>query len=110
MFGQGLSDFYDIHNAQPDSNGLIEAALIPLGDLVLYPNMVTPLFVSRERSLEAVTAAPGKQQTVSGIAQINARLPDPHPHDIDVFRPDMALGLVVLIPHATSSARPPRRP
>src|SRR5450432_3038425 len=103
MFGQGLNDFYGIHDAQPDSSGLIEAVLIPLGDLVLYPNMVTPLFVSRDRSLEAVTAAQGKQQTVIGIAQINAGLPDPQPNDLYVFGTEMALGRLMRMPDGTTS-------
>ena len=35
----------------------IVAPLLPLRDVVVYPNMVTPLFVGRDRSIRAVNVA-----------------------------------------------------
>src|SRR5712692_1236743 len=103
MFGQGLHDFYNVHDAVVDRNGLIEAALIPLRDMVLYPNMVTPLFVGRDRSLAAITAAQAKEQTVIGVAQIDSTLPDPMPNDLYVLGTEMALGRLMRMPDGTTS-------
>jgi ATP-dependent Lon protease len=103
MFGQGINDFYNVRDAEPDGNGLIEAVLIPLRDMVIYPNMVTPLFVSRERSLAAITAAQAGEQTVIGVAQIDASLPDPQPDDLYVFGTEMALGRLMRMPDGTTS-------
>src|SRR5689334_5476269 len=82
MFGQGLHDFYNVRDARTDTDGLIEAALIPLTDMVLYPNMVTPLFIERERSLAAITATQAKEATIIAVAQINASVADPTPDDL----------------------------
>ncbi|MEP7284461.1 MAG: endopeptidase La [Chloroflexota bacterium] len=103
MFGQGLSDFYNVHDADTDSEGLIDAVLIPLRDMVLYPNMVAPLFVGRDRSLAAIMAAQGKEQTVIGVAQIDTSLPDPQPNDLYVFGTEMALGRPMRMPDGTTS-------
>ena len=70
MMGYGENDFFDVKDAEPDENGLIEAPLIPLRDLVVYPNMVTPLFVTREASLQAIQSAQINNQTVIGVAQL----------------------------------------
>jgi hypothetical protein len=40
LIGHSLNDFYNIHDAAPDAEGLIEIILIPLADMVVYPNMV----------------------------------------------------------------------
>ncbi|HID51924.1 MAG TPA: hypothetical protein EYP41_07810, partial [Anaerolineae bacterium] len=42
---------------QIDGDGLITCAFLPLRDIVLFPQMVMPLFIGRERSLSAVRAA-----------------------------------------------------
>jgi ATP-dependent Lon protease len=103
MFGQGLHDFYNVRDAKVDANGLIEAALIPLRDLVLYPNMVTPLFIERERSLAAITAAQAREATIIAVAQINTNATDPIPNDLYVFGTEMALGRLMKMPDNSTS-------
>src|SRR5215813_4471802 len=103
MFGQGLNDFYNVQDAELDDNGLIEAALIPLRDMVVYPNMVSPLFVGRDRSLAAISAAQSREQTVIGVGQIDPSLPDPKPDDLFVFGTEMALGRLMRMPDGTTS-------
>jgi ATP-dependent Lon protease len=92
MIAPGLNDFYNVHDAEPNADGLIEAVLIPLRDLVLFPNMVSPLFVGRERSLAAISAAHDLEETAIGVAQLNIDVTDPTPEDLNVFGTEMALG------------------
>ena len=92
MIAPGLNDFYNVHDAEPNADGLIEAVLIPLRDLVLFPNMVSPLFVGRERSLAAISAAHDREETAIGVAQLNIDVTDPMPDDLNVFGTEMALG------------------
>jgi ATP-dependent Lon protease len=102
MFGQGINEF-NVRDAEVDENGLIEAVLIPLRDLVVYPNMVTPLFVGRDRSLAAITAAQGHEETVIGVGQIDPGIPDPKPDDLYNFGTEMALGRLMRMPDGTTS-------
>lgn len=103
IMGYGENDFYDIRNAELDADGLIEAPLIPLRDLVVYPNMVTPLFVGRESSLLAIQAAQAEGRTVIGVAQRDVNVPNPMPDDLYRMGTEMAMGRVMRMPDGTVS-------
>ena len=51
--------------------------LLPLRDVVVYPHMVIPLFVGRERSIEALEAAMSGDKQVLLVAQRNPADDDP---------------------------------
>jgi ATP-dependent Lon protease len=103
IMGYGEHDFYDVQDAAQDDDGLIEAPLIPLRDLVVYPNMVTPLFVGREKSLLAIQAAQAANQTVIGVAQQDASIPAPNADDLFTIGTEMAMGRVMRMPDGTVS-------
>ena len=46
-----------------------EFPILPLKDVVIYPHMVIPLFVGRERSVKALEAAMAESQQVLLVAQ-----------------------------------------
>lgn len=46
--------------------------VLPLRDVVVYPHMVIPLFVGREKSINALEAAMAKGQQIFVVAQHNA--------------------------------------
>jgi ATP-dependent Lon protease len=54
------------------SSSVIILPLLPLRDVVVYPHMVLPLFVGRERSIEALEDAMGNDKQVLLVAQRNA--------------------------------------
>jgi len=54
------------------SSSVIELPLLPLRDVVVYPHMVLPLFVGRERSIEALESAMADNKQVLLVAQRNA--------------------------------------
>src|SRR3990167_4924573 len=55
----------------------IELPLLPLRDVVAYPHMVIPLFVGREKSIEALEAAMTGEKQILLIAQNNPADDDP---------------------------------
>ena len=61
---------------------LIELPLLPLRDVVVYPHMVLPLFVGRERSIEALEDAMATDKQVLLVAQRNATDDNPGVDDI----------------------------
>jgi ATP-dependent Lon protease len=58
--------------------------LLPLRDIVIFPHMVVPLFVGREKSLGALgeATARGENQEVFLSAQRWPEIPEPAPQDI----------------------------
>jgi len=56
--------------------------LIPLRDLILFPNLVVPLFVGRERSINALEEAMRGEHLVALVTQKAAETQDPQPEDV----------------------------
>ncbi len=56
--------------------------LIPLRDLTLFPNLVVPLFVGRERSIKALEQAMREHHLVALVTQHHAEVQDPEPGDL----------------------------
>ncbi len=56
--------------------------LVPLRDIVVFPFMVIPLFVGREKSVRALEKAMAEQKSIFLAAQRNANTNDPQPGDI----------------------------
>jgi len=59
-----------------------EMPLLPLRDVVVYPHMVIPLFVGRDRSIQALEAATKGNKRILLATQREATLDDPTKEDI----------------------------
>jgi ATP-dependent Lon protease len=60
----------------------INLPLLPLRDVVVYPHMVIPLFVGREKSIQALETAMNDNKKVLLVAQREAANDDPRIEDI----------------------------
>ncbi len=56
--------------------------ILPLRDVVVYPHMVIPLFVGREKSIKALETAMEKDKQILLVAQKSAAQDDPQPGDV----------------------------
>ena len=56
--------------------------VLPLRDVVVYPHMVIPLFVGREKSIVALNRAMDAGKRILLVAQEAADLDDPQPADL----------------------------
>ena len=70
-----MSDYQDNLLAEPQDRQLIP--VLPLRDVVVYPHMVIPLFVGREKSILALEAAMAANKKILLLAQKNAEVDDP---------------------------------
>jgi ATP-dependent Lon protease len=59
-----------------------EVPVLPLRDVVVYPHMVIPLFVGRDKSIRALDAAMATDKQILLIAQKSADVDDPHVKDL----------------------------
>ncbi len=56
--------------------------LLPLRDIIVFPHMVSQLFVGRERSINALDSAMSQGKEIFLAAQKNAKTHEPTPEDI----------------------------
>jgi len=59
-----------------------EYPLLPLRDVVVFPHMVVPLFVGRDKSIQALEAAMEGSKEILLVAQKDAATDEPGPKDV----------------------------
>ncbi len=101
---QRTEELYRIPSMEAKADGLIEAAVLPLRDMVIFPRMVSPIFVGREASLLAVKEAHHKEQTVIGLTQRDPELDEPGSEDFLPIGVEMAVGRLLNMPDGSHSA------
>ncbi len=65
-----------------EKDKLLTLPLLPLRDMVLFPQMVAPLFIGREKSVEAIKKAMEDNQEIFLSAQKDAKVDEPGRKDI----------------------------
>jgi len=102
-FSRRSQELYEVEDALQDDEGLIECPILPLRDVVLYPNMVTPLFVSHDPTLLAIEEASRRGQTMIAVAQRDPHLEDPTPDDLYPVGTEVAITRPMRLPDDTVS-------
>ncbi len=74
-----IPKFFKEEDVQSSKNIL---PLLPLRDIVIFPHMVAPLFVGREKSVNALTDAMNKEKNVFLATQTKAGIDNPGENDI----------------------------
>ena len=97
-------ELYSVQDLVPDEQGMIEGAVLPMRDVVIYPHMISPLFVNRDLTIWAIDEVQGKNQTIIALTQ---RDPDDEQLGPDSFFPigvEMAVGRLLNMPDGSHSA------
>ena len=63
----------------------IERPLLPLRDIVVFPNMVIPLFVGRDKSIAALNEVMKKDKKIILVTQKNSEIDDPKKTDVFMY-------------------------
>jgi ATP-dependent Lon protease len=107
-FGETLhrrtEELYNVPDAPLDEDGLIECPVLPLRDLVVFPHMVSPIFVGREASMIAIEEAQLNDQTVIALTQRDPDIDEPVPDDFIPVGVEIAVGRLLSMPDGSSSA------
>src|SRR3954465_13739344 len=64
------------------TTGSQKLPLLPLRDLIIFPHMMMPLFVGREKSINALEEAMAKQIDIVLAAQKDAKTNNPNPEEV----------------------------
>jgi len=65
-----------------DAENIVTLPVLPLRDIVVFPNMIVPLFVGRDRSVRALEAVMQGSKEILLVAQKDATVDDPGERDI----------------------------
>jgi ATP-dependent Lon protease len=67
---------------KPANDNLKEYPVLPLRDIIVFPNSAIPLFVGREKSINALEAVTTKYKKIILVAQKNADVDDPQGKEV----------------------------
>jgi ATP-dependent Lon protease len=70
---QRTEELYQLPDAETDKDGLIELPALVMRDMVVFPHMVSPIFVAQGVNLHAMQAAQAEFKT---LIALNVRQPD----------------------------------
>ncbi len=82
---------------------IIEAPVLPLRDMVIFPRAITPLSVGRDRSLRALDVARGNDGVAIALAQRSGDAADPRPSDLYEIGTVVSIGRTLAMPDGSIS-------
>jgi ATP-dependent Lon protease len=103
---------YDLDFGLFDMNGIPDEGedslpddlpLLPLRDTVVFPHMMTPLVVGRDRSIKAVEAAVGGDNLIVVVAQRDPEVQEPGLEDLFTIGVEMVVGRTLRMPDGTTN-------
>src|SRR5512138_2217254 len=100
---QRTEELYRVPNHEIDENGVFEALVLPMRDLVVFPHMVSPIFVDNEAAILTLQTAHERNQTVIGLTQKDPDKENPKAIDFLPIGVEMAVGRLLSMPDGNSS-------
>jgi ATP-dependent Lon protease len=94
-----LEKEFDI-SIDPDESE-VELPVLPVRDTVVFPRMLTPLFVGRDRSMLSLEASLTEDSELIVVAQRDIDLEDPTPEDLYDVGTEVVVGRVLKMPDSS---------
>jgi ATP-dependent Lon protease len=96
---------FNIDGLPDDGEELLseDLPLLPLRDTVVFPQMMTPLLVGRDRSLKAVEEAVNDNHHLIVVAQRDPEVQEPGLEDLHPIGVEMVVGRVLRMPDGTTN-------
>jgi len=97
-----LDERDDRHDAWAEIE-IMEYPVLPLRDMVVFPQMVAPIFVGRDRSVKALEAAMADDDLLLVVTQRNGEAQDPGVDDLYTVGTEFLIGRVLRMPDGTTN-------
>lgn len=81
----------------------VELPVLPVRDTVVFPRMLTPLFVGRDRSVLALEAALVEKSQLVVVTQRDADQEDPQPADLYSIGTEVVIGRMLRMPDGSTN-------
>lgn len=94
---------FDVDNVDVELNGLVNFPLVPVRDTVVFPRILSPLFVGREQSMRAVEAALSADSHLVVATQRDPDIDNPSLEDLYPVGSEIVVGRILRMPDGTFS-------
>ena len=89
---QRTEELYRIPDGELDEDGTLERSVLVLRDIVIYPRMVSPIFITPGENLNSAIKAQNLGQTMIALVQQNPKEEEPEPEDFLPIGVEIAVG------------------
>ena len=79
----------------------VKLPLLPLRDIVVFPNMVIPLFVGRDKSINALNEGMKGDKKIVLVTQKNSEIDDPKKNDVFMYGCESNILQLLKLPDGT---------
>ncbi len=101
---QRTEELYRVPDAESDENGLIECYSMVMRDIVVFPHMVSPIFVVPGQNLIAIQEAQYNDETMIALVMKDPEIENPTTEDFLPIGIEIAVGRLLNIPDGNNSA------
>ena len=103
FLGPMMGPLEDEFDEVEEDNDEQEYIVIPLRDSVVFPQMMAPIFIGRDRSLRAIEAAMAGDLPVMVVAQRDEDREDSEPEDLYTIGTEVVIGRTLRMPDGSTS-------
>ncbi len=101
---QRTEELYRIDNAETDRDNVFECNAILLRDIVVFPHMISPIFIVPGENLFSIQDAQFNERTVVALVQSDPDEENPAPEDFLNVGVEVAVGRLLSLPEGNNSA------
>ena len=101
---QRTEELYRVPDSEPDPDGLIECSVFVMRDMIVFPRMISPIFVEPGANLLAIQEAQIDETTMIALIQQDAEIDEPGPEDFLPIGVEIAVGRLLSLADGNSSA------
>lgn len=101
---QRTEELYQVPSAEADENGMIECAVLILRDMVVFPRMVSPIFIVPGPNLVAIQETQYNFETMVALILRDPDVENPKPEHLLDVGVEVAVGRMLSLPDGNSSA------
>ncbi len=101
---QRTEELYRIPDSETDEDGYLELSALVLRDIVVFPRMISPIFVTPGSNLLAIQDAQYNFQTMVSLVQRDPEVEEPNPEDLLPIGVELAVGRLLNMPDGNNSA------
>lgn len=101
---QRTDELYEIPDSEPDENGQIMCPALIMRDIVVFPRMVSPIFVTPGENLEAINHVQKQGGTMIALMLKDSEIENPTSDNFVAIGVEIAVGRLISLQDGNSSA------